>query len=354
MAALPLPDLSASAAYRLRLKRRRCLWRAFRGRKALRSIVDNTARLRRNDIVAVVVLRNEVQRLPHFLAHYRSLGIGHFLIVDNASDDGSTALLEREAHGGDLSLWHTDGSYRDSRFGLDWSGWLLMRYGHRRWCLTVDADELFVYPGMERHDLAALTRQLERRGQGGIGALMLDLYPKGPLRQHHYESHDAPTDLLCWFDAERYRAVRQAPQGNLWLQGGARDRMFFADRPERAPTLNKIPLIRWNWRFAYTNSTHAALPRTLNALYDGPGGSLPSAVLLHTKFLPEVVEKSPLERQRRAHFHDPDLFDDYYKALGEGPDLWHPGATRYEGPEQLAALGLCRAIDWQSTPKATA
>jgi hypothetical protein len=31
--------------------------------------------------------------------------------------------------------------------------------------------------------------------------------------------------------------------GNLWIQGGPRARRFFADDPERAPALNKIPLV---------------------------------------------------------------------------------------------------------------
>ncbi|TNJ45599.1 glycosyltransferase family 2 protein [Phaeobacter sp. B1627] len=346
MTALPLPQISAAAAYRLRLKRRTCLWRAFRARRRLRPVADNTARILPADIIVILVLRNEMQRLPFFLDYYRKLGAGHFLIVDNASDDGSSAWLLEKAQRGDLSLWQTSDSYRNSRFGLDWSGWLLMRYGHGHWCLTLDADELLAYPGMGRHDLRDLTDHLDQTGQKGFGAMMLDLFPKGPLALQEYDSRMPPTDLLRWFDAGPYRAVRQSPQGNLWLQGGARDRVFFATTPERAPTLNKIPLIRWHWRYSYTNATHAVLPRDLNALYDGPCGVLPSGVLLHTKFLPETIAQAPRQQQRAEHFHRPDLFDDYYALLGRGPDLWHPAAVRYRGPEQLAELGLCCPVEW--------
>jgi len=344
--ALPLPHISAAAAYRLRLKRRRCLWRAFRARRRLQPIVDNTSAIQPSDILVVVVLRNEIGRLPYFLEYYRKLGAGHFLIVDNGSDDGSAALLRQEAQRGDLSVWHTCDSYRGSRFGLDWSGWLLMRYGHRHWCLTLDADELLAYPGMGRHDLHALTRRLDQSGQRGFGAMMLDLFPKGPLALQEYDSRTPPTDLLSWFDPGPYRALRQSPQGNLWLQGGARDRVFFATTPERAPTLNKIPLIRWHWRYAYTNATHALLPRQLNGLYDGPNGTRPSGVLLHTKFLPETIAQATAQQQRAEHFHRPDLFDDYYALLASGPDLWHPAAVQYTGPDQLADLGLCCPVDW--------
>ena len=103
---------------------------------------------------------------------------------------------------------------------------------------------------------------------------------------------------------------------------------FFADRPERAPTLNKLPLVRWRRGFVYVNSTHSMLPARLNDAWDGPGDPRLSGALLHTKFLPEIVAKSAIERTRRQHFHDPDAFDDYYAALGANPDLWHPGAAR--------------------------
>ena len=340
-----LPPISLMSAYRLRMKRRRYLWRAFRARRDLRAIADNTANIAQNDILVVVVLRNESLRLPYFLEHYRRLGAAHFLVVDNASDDGSFALLQREAKRGDLSLWQADGSYRDSRFGLDWSGWLLMHFGHRHWCLTVDVDELLVYPEMHQMPLPMLTDRLEQIGQTGFGALMLDLYPKGPLGAQDYRAGQDPAEVLRWFDEAPYRAVRQAPQGNLWLQGGARERAFFSNTPERSPTLNKIPLIRWHWRYAYTNSTHALLPRALNALYDGVKGQLPSGVLLHTKFLPEVVGKAAVERNRAEHFHTPSMFDGYYTQIEARPDLWHPEAQRYRTPEQLAELGLCRGFD---------
>ena len=31
--------------------------------------------------------------LPHFLAHYRGLGVGCFVMVDNLSDDGTREYL---------------------------------------------------------------------------------------------------------------------------------------------------------------------------------------------------------------------------------------------------------------------
>ena len=324
--------MSLWAAYKLRWKRRRLLWRAFRSRHNLTRI---TRSVPNHGILAFVTLRNEMRRLPHFLAHYRGLGVAHFLVIDNASSDGTDEYLAIQP---DVSLWHTKASYRDARFGLDWQNLLLMRYGHGRWCLTVDADELLVYAHHDRLDLNALTRWLDGQGLTGFGALMLDLFPQGPLG-----AGDVPADplgYLRYFNPGPYRNQRQKPLDNLRTRGGIRERMFFANDVRNSPTLNKTPLIKWNRRHAYVNSTHSALPRRLNHIYDGPGGSAPSGVLLHTKFLPEVIEKSHEDKNRRQHFHDPKRFARYYDEILDAPVLWDETALEYQGWQQLADLNL--------------
>lgn len=329
-------------SYRLRLRRKHLLWRSFRSRHSLTSRSDRTRLIAPGAILAFSTVRNEIFRLPWFFRHYRALGVDHFLMVDNGSDDGTTEYLQ-DQH--DVSLWHTEASYRGSRFGLDWLTWLQIRYGQDHWSLMVDADELLIYPHHDTRDLHKLTLDLERRNRRVFGALMLDLYPKGPIGDHDYDPGSNPTDLLQWFDAGPYRAERQAPLGNLWVQGGVRDRVFFADRPQRAPTLNKIPLIRWSRKYAYVNSSHSALPRPLNFGYDGPGGQGPSGALLHTKFLPQAIEAARTEKLRRQHFHSPEHFEDYYDSIIRNPDLWTTHSVQLNGWQQLQALGLMHSGD---------
>lgn len=320
------------AAYKLRWKRRRLLWRAFRSRHQLHAIKNN---LPPSGILAISCIRNEMGRLPYWLEHHRALGVAHFLIIDNASTDGSDAFLRDQP---DVSIWRTEASYRAARFGQDWQNWLLLRHAHDRWCLTADADELLVYAHHDRLDLNALTSWLDTKGQRAFGALMLDLYPKQPLGTG--EIPKDPLRYLQYFDAGPYRNQRQEPLQNLWTQGGARERVFFAKSHRKSPTLNKVPLLRWSRRFAYVNSTHSILPPRLNHCYDGPGGKMPSGVLLHTKFLPQVVEKSVEDQTRAQHFHDPTQFQAYYEAIKETPSLWHDQAQKYTGWQQMVDLGL--------------
>lgn len=349
-AAMPPPSEGAASLMkrlrlklRLRLKRQMLMARAIRKRRELRVAVDRTSNIRKNDVLALICLRNEAMRLPHFMDHYRRLGVAHFLVVDNASTDESAAILRDQP---DVSIWQTSGSYRASRFGLDWTNWLLMRYGHGHWCLTVDADELMVYPHHETRPLPALTRWLEGTGQHSMAAMMLELYPEGPLAAQGYSAGEDPLSVLQWFDSGNYSLQIQPKLRNLWIQGGPRARVFFPDDPRRAPTLNKVPLVKWHRRYAYLNSTHTILPAHLNAVYDEAGGEMTSGVLLHTKFLPQIIEKSVEEKQRRQHFADPQRFGSYYDGLIRDPVLYCEGSTRYTGWRQLEALGLISRGGW--------
>ncbi|MFN3525017.1 MAG: glycosyltransferase family 2 protein [Paracoccus sp. (in: a-proteobacteria)] len=330
-------------AWRLRWKRRKLLLRCWRAARRLRAVADRTAAITPGAILLVATIRNEASRLPEFLAHYRDLGVDHFLIVDNDSDDGSAAFLTAQP---DVSLWQCSDSYRAARFGLDWAGALLRRFGHGHWCVTVDADELLIYPDHDRRDLRALTGHLDAQGIAGMGALMLDLYPEGPLGTSDAPEGAPLTDRLPWFDAGPWRQRRMKPRRNLWVQGGVRDRVFFADRPDRAPTLNKLPLIRWRRGYSYFNSTHSMLPPRLNLLWDGPGDPRLSGLLLHSKFLPEIVDKSREELDRRQHFADPDLYRGYHRQLTDAPVLRGPGSSRYQGWRQLVRLGLMGTGSW--------
>lgn len=319
------------------------MWRAFRSRRALHAVKDRSGVIHRGDILCFMTVRNEQLRLPHFLDHHRRLGVDHFLIVDNDSTDGTRDFLAAQP---DVSLWHTTASYKLSRFGLDWVTWLQMRHAHGHWTLTLDADELLIYPYWQTRPLPALTTWLADQGLEAMGAMMLDLYPDGPLSGARIAPGESPLSALRWFDPGNYAVQVQQRMGNLWIQGGPRARLFFASDPRRAPTLNKIPLVRWNRRFAYVNSTHAMLPPPMNKVYATDGGEQISGLLLHTKFLPEIIPKSAEEKSRKQHFANSDLYEDYYDTVIGDPVLWCSASERLGGWRRLESLGLMSRGGW--------
>jgi hypothetical protein len=338
-----MPARDVWMAYRMRWKRRRFLFRVWRKRHQITPVQDRTQAIGPATILCFVTVRNEMARLPFFLQHYRRLGVGHFLFVDNASDDETAAFLARQP---DVSVWRTQHSYRLARFGMDWLGWLQWQYGHGHWCLTVDADELLTYPHADSRSLTDLTRHLDQRGIVSFGAVMLDMYPQAAIADAVHDPLADPLETLCWFDAGGYREKLHPVYQNLWVQGGVRERVFFADQPQRAPTLSKVPLVRWHWRHVYVSSTHQMLPRRLNHVFDRETDQRVTGVLLHTKFLPDIMVKSDEEITRRQHFQNSDLYTEYHRQLAQGPALWSPQSCRYEGSEQLTALGLMSKGDW--------
>ncbi|MGY3438224.1 MULTISPECIES: glycosyltransferase family 2 protein [unclassified Marinovum] len=335
--------MGAWQSYRLRLQRKRWRFRARRKSREMRASSDRTANIRSGDLLLFSTMRNEHVRLPYFLQYYRDMGINHFLMVDNGSTDGTYEYLLEQP---DVSVWTTDASYKRSRFGVDWLNWLARKYAHGHWALTVDPDEFFLFPFCDTRPLRALTDWLDASSIRSFSAMLLDMYPKGPLNAQPYLPGDNPLDIACWFDSGNYSIKRNHVFGNLWIQGGPRRRVFFPELPEKAPALNKIPLVKWDRRYAYVSSAHMLLPRGLNLVYDEWGGEKASGILLHTKFLDTFTAKAAEELQRGQHYAASVEYKAYAKTMEENPDLWCKWSERYINWRQLEILGLMSKGNW--------
>ncbi|MEX3017280.1 glycosyltransferase family 2 protein [Gymnodinialimonas hymeniacidonis] len=335
--------MKAVRRYGLRLERKRFLVRAWRKSRGLEEIANRTDSIREKELLCFVTLRNERIRLPYFLKYYRERGVSHFLFVDNDSGDGTREYLAEQP---DCSVWWTDASYKRSRFGMDWINRLLRLYGHDHWCLTVDPDEFLVYPFSDTRPIPALTDWLQASSIKSFGAMLLDMYPKGPITAQPYAEGQNPFDIACWFDAGNYSIERNWDYGNLWIQGGPRARAFFQDNPERAPALNKTPLVYWQKHYTYASSTHMLLPRGLNLVYDEWGGEKASGVLLHAKFLDTFTKKAAEELERREHYAASAEYKAYADGLRENPDFWTKWSEKYINWRQLEILGLMSKGNW--------
>lgn len=335
--------MGALQSYRLRVQRRRWRIRAFRKRRELNSIADRTKHIRRGDILVFSTLRNEKIRLPFFLKYYRDIGVNHFFIVDNGSTDGSAEYLADQP---DVSLWHTEAGYKRARFGVDWLNWLQMRYADGHWALVVDPDEFLVYPFCDTRPLRALTDWLDASSIKSFSAMLLDMYPKGRIDAEPYQAGQDPLQIANWFDSGNYTITKNKIFGNLWIQGGPRQRVFFPDKPAKAPALNKIPLVKWDRKYAYVSSTHMLLPRGLNLVYDEWGGEKASGVLLHTKFLDTFTAKAAEELERKQHYAASVEYKAYVETLQDDPELWCKWSEKYINWRQLEILGLMSKGNW--------
>ena len=285
-----------------------------------------------DEIIAIACVRDEALRLPSFLQHHRDLGVGRFFVVDNGSTDGTTGDLLAQP---DVHVFATEDSYAGSSCGTAWINELGARFGVGHWVLTLDADELFIYPDFERIDLRALVGYLDGRGSQAMASLLLDMYPAGPIASAVHVPGGGLLARCPYFDSDSYFERWPAFQ-DIPVRGGPRTRLFRYEGGRKGPLLGKVPLARWRSDLAYDGSTHW-LPGCARADVTG--------VLLHFKFLSDLPGRAELEAARGEHWNGATEYRSYARALRDDPNLTlhYPGSVRFRGSRQLLDLGLARS-----------
>ena len=278
--------------------------------------------------------------MPYFLDYYRKLGVRHFILIDNESTDG---LISYVAQASDISVWTTSASYKQANFGLNWTNYLLSKYGSNHWCLTVDPDEFLVYPYCDTRSLAELTTYLDLQKKPSLGTMLVDMYSDRHLSETLYIEGTDPLTICPWFDPIGYTERFDPVTAGTWIQGGPRRRAFFKSNPTLSPSMNKTPLIKWRRSFAYLSSTHAAAPARLNIAH-GERIEVTGA-LLHFKFLASFIEKMEEEEKRQQHFGQE--YAIYRSASAENdPMFWTPESRRYHNWQSLVRTGIITRADW--------
>jgi hypothetical protein len=279
--------------------------------------------------------------MPAFLAHYRRLGVAHFLVVDNQSTDGLADWLAQQP---DCSCWLADGSYKASNFGMDWCNTLLARHGVGKWCVTVDPDEFLVFPHCEERGLRGLARFMEGRGQPSLHAPMIDAYGSGRVSETGLAAGQSPFEVCPYFDRFNLAQHFDPRRRNWWVQGGPRMRRFNPGQPRLAPALNKVPLVRWERGLRYVSSMHHLNQPRYNCTVTGDPQAV-SGVLFHFKYVNLLLGKAREEMLRGEHYADSREYRAYLDA-GD-PRLYDPEVSvHYRGPGQLAELGFMQAGGW--------
>ena len=279
------------------------------------------------EIWMIVVCRNEALRLPFMLKYHFDLGVSRVLLVDNDSTDGTRELAAADPR---IHVWTSKERYRGP---LYWQEPLLRRFAVGRWCLVLDADELFVYPQMDRMPLPGLAAALEAEGAAALPCLFLEMFSREPIGQVGYRPGDDLRTAAPWFDAEgyvrkKYRRVFDGPAPETIFMGGTRERMFRAEFG-----CSKYPFFKY--------SPGLFLRRGLHTIEGAPIAAAQGAVL-HFKYLQDFKEKAFREAERGAYWNASAEYKAYAERFRREGDfsLWHPGAKRYEDWRQLVALGL--------------
>jgi hypothetical protein len=290
-----------------------------------------------NDIICIMVVRNEEMRLPDCLRHHRGIGVDRFAIIDNLSSDRTRSFLLDQP---DVDYYETSDKYSEARSGVYWHTSVARRYGFNRWYLSVDADELLVYSGMERHDLHDLVNFLESRKSKALFAPMIDMYSRQPSSAVSYEAGQSMLRACPLFDSDSYTVTKRG-DAIVDVRGGPRVRKLSSEASPFAHQLKKYPFFRWD------RSLRRPTIHTVKLHRHEPSAS---GALLHFKFLSDFAQKVEFAIETNEFWNGSIQYQRYRDGLAKNnlDALYYAGSREYKSPESLVSAGLITSIDWDA------
>lgn len=286
------------------------------------SPVDRLQSLARAPLAVVATMRNEMFMLPHFLDHYRKLGVEAFLIADNLSDDGTLDHLLAQP---DVAVFSVDSDYKVSTYGVAWQQAILGNLRVGRWSLVADADELLL-PG--EGTLAEALAAAEAEEADAVRIFMLDLYPEGPLAEARFEGGPFAEAIFCDRDPFLANWPGMGPFGDqeTWTSA-LRHRLIPGSRPElfvaqKVALMKYRPWMRLSAGLHYVGNVRLARREMIFA---------------HFKYNAEFAAKARAEVARRQHFNDAEEYRRYLAVLQEGRAVIHD-------PDVSVRWTECRAV----------
>lgn len=249
-------------------------------------------------IYLLCVFRDEHMLLDYFIEYYRSLGVTHFIMIDNLSEDGGPEYL-KSLQNINLRLYRAEDSYRDAAYGTRWVNQLLEEFCTGQYCMVVDVDELFFLDSRKYLTLHDLVDRMELSQSNAVPVTLLDMYPE--RTNDSYQNGTSFLDHSPFFDDlnETYYQERgEVYRTFAFKVGGIRQRIFGA-----TVCITKFPFFKYDFHplemapgyHFFQENGEVLFQSDEISLYADPG------VLLHFKFIKprfhEFVEKRVIRNE---------------------------------------------------------
>ena len=283
--------------------------------------------------IVICHVRDEVELLPHFLKHYRAIGVKRFAFIDNGSVDQTLPFLLDQA---DCDVFQFSGGYKSSASGTVWKNLLLLTYLPAKWYFSADVDEHAVYEGWPNTSLDEFANNMTTKGRSVVTALMVDMYSRGPVVEARVEPAGSLLDTCPNFDGEGYRTVR--PENwrkddfpRLNADGGPMVRIF---GKSKFGWLVKTPLILEP--NIYFIDPHTVFPVGLNF-------TPIEIALLHFRLSSILVQKTVRVLDRPGYTQG--SLNNYQKLaikIQQNPEFsfFYPGSVKFETPQQFVERSM--------------
>ena len=152
------------------------------------------------DVVLIALVRDAAFFLDGFFAHYRAMGIRHFVFFDTGSTDATLARIRAEP-----GTVIDRSTLPQDRFGDLMRDYPVQTYGRDRWCLFATPDALLDFEGRATFGIRGLTAYLEAEGHTAFAAQRLDMFPKGEIGPQTGETFEQVRARYLYFDISHLR-----------------------------------------------------------------------------------------------------------------------------------------------------
>jgi len=292
---------------------------------------QGVAQLSEAPVILVAVARNERTLIPHFLAHYRGLGVRHFVLVDNLSDDGTREYLLAQP---DVVLYSADTDYRDSHYGVAWQQAVLGAHALGRWVVLADIDEMLVYEDCEHRPITQWLAELQAQGHDAALTLMVDMYPSGELAEADFTQAENLFEMAPNFDRQplqRWQLGAGHYSNAVTYLSALRHRLI----PDSAPNLytsQKVAVFRYAPWVRLSQGLHY-----VSNLKLAPQPAFFAHFKYHAGFRQKVLQ----EIARKQHFNGAEEYGKYLAMLAESEgQLARDGVSvRYQDSRSFRELG---------------
>lgn len=280
------------------------------------------------EIYLFSVVRNESLRLPFLFEFYRKMGVTRFFIVDNGSIDSTINFLLAQK---DTHVFYTESGFKNREI---WLNDLLDLYGIGNWCLTIDADELFIYPDYENIKIKDFCEEINLKGYTAIESILIDMYSEKRIVDNKYLAGDDLIKNSPYFDPYCYIKKKQKMThvytndeytADLYF-GGTRKRVF-----GMGVCCSKIALHKHDKGIYLDRGNHSIIGAQISPM---------RCAVLHFKFLYDFIPKAYEEANREEHFSNAKEYKIYAIRFMKKTvnSAYYEQSIKYENSQQLINL----------------
>jgi hypothetical protein len=265
------------------------------------------------NLVAIIVIKDDLERLKKFLKHHRNLGIRQFAFLDDHSTDGTREYLQEQQ---DIELFESSDSFFSVRKEA-WVNRILAYYGFDRWYAILDSDELLVYDNYEKCKIDEFIALIEKEKKAGVSGKMIDMY---------FHNGTEYFDKVEYFESKKYSRMHLST-------GGMRYRIFGLQA-----VLSKTPLFFFDDKTIY--HLHFLFPFDKKIKKN-------ALALLHYKFLEGDLEKYKERVEKKCMYNYSQEYKKYVEKMSdENLSFYDENVSeKYMGSKIFVESGLLEGLD---------